>query len=36
MQELAEIIKKLSFKLSRAGEIGGREAAVAWEFRSAS
>src|SRR5438045_9250656 len=27
LQELAEIIKKLSFKLSRAGEFVGREAA---------
>src|SRR5258706_8339767 len=27
LQELAEIIKKLSFKLSRAGELVGREAA---------
>ena len=28
LQELAEIIKKLSFKLSRAGELVGREAAL--------
>ena len=27
LQDLAEIIKKLSFKLSRAGELVGREAA---------
>ena len=36
LQDLAETIKKLSFKLARAGELVGREAARRWEFRSAS
>ena len=37
LQELAEIIKKLSFKLSRAGEAGGQGSRPpTWEFLSAS
>jgi hypothetical protein len=36
LQDLAETIKKLSFKLSRAGELVGREAARRLGFRLAS
>jgi uncharacterized protein (UPF0210 family) len=36
LQEVAEIIKKLSFKLSRAGELVGAKPRAGWEFRLAS